>query len=219
MILPALPDLYWTGASICLGALLILLFAEYKTIKPLKYLSKPTASTGFLLAAWGAGAWQTDYGRWITVALVLCWWGDVLLMRRTKPFFLAGLVAFLLGHLGFVGAFWIKGIDWTWAGGAAAPACALAAGVLRWLLPQVPSALRGAVISYTSVITGMVILAAGCVGAGASLWVLIGALSFWVSDISVALDRFCGAGFINRAWGLPAYFVACLIFAATVALP
>jgi uncharacterized membrane protein YhhN len=156
---------------------------------------------------------------WIFGALVLCGWGDVLLMRRTRGFFLAGLVAFLLGHLGFVGAFWVKGIDWTWAGGAAAPACALAAGVLRWLLPQVPHALRGAVISYTSVITGMVILAAGCMGAGASLWVLIGALSFWVSDISVALDRFCGAGFLNRAWGLPAYFIACLIFAATVALP
>ena len=209
---------YWIGAAITLSALGVLLFAEARQLRPLKFIAKPTASTGFLIAAWGAGALESPYGRWIFAALVLCWWGDVLLMPRGKAFFLAGLVAFLLGHLGFVGAFWVSGVDWIWAGAAAAPACLIAGGVLRWLLPQVPDELRGAVISYTSIITAMVILSVGCVGAGGTIWIVIGAVFFWVSDISVALDRFCGAGFLNRAWGLPAYFIACLILAATPAI-
>lgn len=211
-------SMFWTGTAITLGALGVLLFAEARQLRPLKFVTKPTASTGFLIAAWGAGAFDSHYGLWIFGALVLCWWGDVLLMPRGKAFFVAGLVAFLLGHLGFVGAFIAQGIDWTWAGGVAVPAVVIAAGVLRWLTPQVPESLRGAVTAYTSIITAMVILAAGCVGAGGSIWMLIGALLFWVSDISVALDRFCGAGFLNRAWGLPAYFTACLILAATPAI-
>ena len=209
---------YWMGAGITLSALAVLLVAEARQLRPLKFVTKPIASTGFLIAAWGAGAFESPYGLWIFGALMLCWWGDVLLMPRGKAFFLAGLVAFLLGHLGFVAAFMVKGVDWTWAGGVAAPACLIAAGVLRWLLPQVPEGLGGAVTSYTAIITAMVILSAGCVGAGATVWILVGAVFFWVSDISVARDRFCGAGFLNRAWGLPAYFIACLILAASPAI-
>lgn len=210
--------LFWTGLAITLGALAVLLLAEARQLRALKFVAKPTASTGFLLAAWGAGAFERPFGLWIFGALVLCWWGDVLLMPKGRSYFLAGLIAFLLGHLGFVGAFIVAGLDWSWVGLAAAPACLVAAGVLRWLLPQVPDALRGAVTAYTTIITAMVILAAGCVGAGGTAWILVGALLFWVSDISVALDRFCGAGFLNRAWGLPAYFIACLILAATPAI-
>lgn len=210
--------LFWLGTGICALALSGLLVAERRDDLRLRALTKPIASTGFLVAAWGAGAFESTYGGWVFAALIGCWWGDVLLIPKGRGFFLAGLVAFLLGHVGFIGAFLVRGVDWIWAGGAAIPAGALAAVVYRWLAPQVPDTLRMPVLAYTSVITAMVILAVGAVGAGATPLIAIGAVSFWLSDISVARDRFAGAGFANRAWGLPAYFAACVVLAATVAL-
>jgi hypothetical protein len=38
-----------------------------------------------------------------------------------------------------------------------------------------------------------------------------------LSDLSVARDRFVAPGFVNRAWGLPTYFAAQLLLAASVA--
>ncbi len=35
---------------------------------------------------------------------------------------------------------------------------------------------------------------------------LAGAVSFYVSDLSVARDRFLAPGFSNRIWGLPLYY-------------
>jgi len=41
-------------------------------------------------------------------------------------------------------------------------------------------------------------------------------LAFAASDISVARDRFVAPAFINRAWGLPLYYVAQISFALSV---
>jgi hypothetical protein len=46
--------------------------------------------------------------------------------------------------------------------------------------------------------------------------VLVGALLFFVSDLAVARDRFVSPGFANAAWGLPLYYAATLVLAATV---
>lgn len=209
---------FWIGAATTAVALCALLLAEKRDDTRLRFMTKPIASTGFLLAAWGAGAFTSPYGQWIFAALIGCWWGDVLLIPKGRGFFLAGLVAFLLGHVGFIAAFWIHGIDWSWAGIAVVPAAIIAGLVYRWLAPQVPDPLRTPVLAYTIVITIMVITAAGALGAGGHPLMLGGAVAFWLSDISVARDRFTGAGFANRAWGLPAYFAACVILASTVAL-
>lgn len=45
-----------------------------------------------------------------------------------------------------------------------------------------------------------------------------GALAFTASDVSVARDRFVQHGFVNRAWGLPFYYAAQLLIAATPAM-
>ena len=47
--------------------------------------------------------------------------------------------------------------------------------------------------------------------------VLVGALLFTASDLSVARDRFVKQGYVNRLWGWPTYFVAQLVLAWTVA--
>jgi hypothetical protein len=41
----------------------------------------------------------------------------------------------------------------------------------------------------------------------------LGALGFALSDVSVARDRFVSSGFVNSAWGLPAYYLSQLALA------
>jgi hypothetical protein len=48
------------------------------------------------------------------------------------------------------------------------------------------------------------------------LWpagVMTAAVAFYISDVSVARDRFVAPGFGNRIWGLPLYYAAQLLFA------
>jgi hypothetical protein len=53
----------------------------------------------------------------------------------------------------------------------------------------------------------------GCVAAGGGWSLGLAAVAFYLSDISVARDRFAQAGFGNRLWGLPLYYLAQLLFA------
>jgi uncharacterized membrane protein YhhN len=49
-----------------------------------------------------------------------------------------------------------------------------------------------------------------------SLPILIGALAFFLSDLSVARNRFVAPGFVNRLWGLPLYYAAQLLLASSI---
>jgi len=91
------------------------------------------------------------------------------------------------------------------------------AGVLRWLLPHAPKEFKSPVLAYVVVILCMCVAAAGHAFAAQRWDVLAGALLFAASDISVARDRFVAAGYVNRLWGWPTYFVAQLVLAWTVA--
>ena len=207
----------WT--TLTLAALALVLLGEYRKTRGVIYVSKPIASTGFIGLAIAAGALDSTYGRAVLTALALSWLGDVLLMKRTPSFFKAGLVAFLLGHVGFAAAFVTLGLDWAWTAIALAAITIPAIAITRWLLPKVePARLRGPVVAYIVVITAMVAFAGGAVGGGGTIWILVAALSFYVSDLSVAWNRFVDDGFMNRALGLPAYYVAQLIFAWSVSL-
>src|SRR5690606_4237677 len=84
-----------------LVATALLLVAEARGSVAGRWVWKPLASTGFIAAALAAGAWQTTYGRLVLLALVLSWWGDVLLIPRTRAAFTAGLASFLAGHVAF----------------------------------------------------------------------------------------------------------------------
>jgi uncharacterized membrane protein YhhN len=69
--------------------------------------------------------------------------------------------------------------------------------------------------AYIVVITGMLALAVGTVAAGSPGIVLAGALAFYLSDLSVARDRFIRESFANKLWGLPLYYAAQLCLAAS----
>src|SRR5690606_15836297 len=87
--------------------------------------------------------------------------------------------------------------------------------VYRWLKPHLEGPMRVAVPIYIVVICGMVALAVGTHVHRSGWMLLAGAFAFFVSDISVARDRFVSPGFDNRAWGLPLYYGAQLLLAAS----
>jgi uncharacterized membrane protein YhhN len=211
--IPAAAEQWFTLTLVALG---LHLFAEYRKWSAAIAVTKLVASTGFLLTAASAGALELDWGRWLFVGLVLSWVGDACLLGRGKATFLAGLVAFLLGHVSYCVAFFVRGFDSTVAL-TAVPLLAIA-GLLvdRWLRPHVGDDMRLPVRAYIVVISTMLALAIAAWRGGASHLLLLGAVSFYLSDLSVARDRFIEEGFFNRLWGLPAYYLGQLCLALSV---
>lgn len=204
------------SAVITIAALAVVLWAEARTHATLIRIAKPIASTGFILAALSMDAMDSTYGKAVLTALVLSWIGDVCLLSRRQGWFLAGLGAFLLGHVAFGAAFWVHGTAPAWFLGAAMVLLAPALVVRHWLMPHVPGGMRKPVDAYITVITVMVALAVAATAAGGTVWIAIGAIAFYLSDLSVARDRFVRREYSNRLWGLPLYYVAQLILAGTI---
>lgn len=199
-------------------AVAALLVAEHRDSRLGVAVAKPLASLGFVGAALASGALESAYGRLVLAALVLSLLGDVLLVPRERPrIFRAGVLSFLLAHLAFAVAFLVRRPDPGVVALAALVAAAPVAGVWRWLGPRVGRELRGSVIAYTLVISLMVVCAAGAAASSGDARILVGAIMFYASDLSVARDRFVASTFANRAWGLPLYFTAQLVLASTVA--
>lgn len=205
------------GTALTIVAVAFLLVAERLESRRGIWVFKPLASIGFVGTALSAGALESPYGRWVLLALVLSWLGDVLLIPRSPAAFRVGIGSFLLGHVAYVAAFLARGIDLGWTAIAAAAVLGVLFPVLRWLGPHVPSALRNAVFAYVAVISTMVACAAGTARAAGAPAIFVAALAFYLSDLSVARDRFVTPAFTNRAWGLPLYYAAQLVFAWTAA--
>jgi uncharacterized membrane protein YhhN len=175
--------------------------------------AKFLASCGFLATAVSAGALQHGFGRIIFAGLLLSMAGDMFLIGQTRQHFLFGLVSFLLAHIAYVTAFVINGQDRKWVMMSAGPIVVIAVLVLYWLGPHVPAELAMPVRLYTAVISLMVITAFGARGAGAPRMIVAGALMFYLSDLSVAMQRIVESNFPTYIWGLPLYYAAQLCFA------
>jgi uncharacterized membrane protein YhhN len=206
---------FWSAATGL--AVVALLFFERFGSRAGVWLAKPLASTAFLVVALSADALATPYGRAILAGLALSWLGDVLLIPRHAPkVFLAGVGSFLLGHVAYAIAFVARGIEPGAALVAAVIVGALAALVLRWLAPHVGPDMKVAVRAYVLVISLMVIAAVGTYTRLGNAWIPVGAIGFYLSDLSVARDRFVAEEFVNRIWGLPLYYAAQVILAWSV---
>jgi uncharacterized membrane protein YhhN len=216
MIATTVPPAALLAAAVSFALALLLVVCEWRGWKRGCAISKTLASTGFLAAAWLAGAPATHYGRWILAALALSWIGDVLLLARRESLFLAGMAAFLGAHVVFALAFARLPMSLP-ALLVALPLLLLAgAATLRWLWPHARGPMRVALPAYVAAIVAMATLAVGAgVGTGVAL-IAIGALAFVVSDVAVARDRFVAPGWRNRAWGLPLYYGAQLALAFSV---
>jgi uncharacterized membrane protein YhhN len=133
-----------------------------------------------------------------------------------------GLVSFLLGHLFYVICFfYVADISqWTWIG--CLTGLLVSGLIFGWLRPHLGSMLIP-VIAYVIVITVMVIGAWTVLGDtklsySSRLLVFIGAVSFYLSDLFVARDRFVKSEFTNRLIGLPMYYCGQFLLAFSIGL-
>lgn len=202
----------WLAAIVTLGATGLTLALEPQS-RDRSRIAKMVASTGFIVVAVVAGAFDTTFGALVVAGLILSWLGDLLLTYRGDRAFLLGLVSFLLGHVAYVVAFVVRGQSPGWLIAGLIITGALAIVIAPWLLPHVEGAMRGPVIAYMAVISAMLLTSAGTQGHAADWRILMGAALFFVSDIYVARDRFVTPGRINRLVGLPLYYAGQLLLA------
>ncbi|MDX2499636.1 MAG: lysoplasmalogenase [Deltaproteobacteria bacterium] len=205
-------------AIILLGGLL---YFEMTGNSTGKLPTKTALSSLFIIAALAQAHPVPTYYHILILGLIFCLGGDVFLALPQEKMFLFGLVSFLLGHVCYVlGFFYVANLNlWTWGGGAAG--LAVSGLVFFWLRPHLGSMLVP-VVAYIVIITGMVIGAftvfgdAGLHSAGRNI-VLFGAVSFYLSDLFVARDRFLKTEFTNRLLGLPLYYAGQFLLAFSVA--
>jgi len=155
--------------------LLAIAFKPLTTALLLVVVGMPRSSLGWLV--WGG--------------VVLSVGGDAALLRASDTAFLVGLGLFLGAHIAYVAAF-VKVGAWAagaWAGlGVTAIATPI---LLRTLWPRV-GPLRGPVVVYGAAVSAMVVAAFSTLGGPlpAAPLAAIGALLFYASDSSLAINRF-----------------------------
>ncbi len=203
------------GAVLTAASLAVLLGAGARGHLRVAGAAKVAASLGFLWFAVALGAASTTYGRIVLGSLACGFVGDVLLISKDRKLLKLGLWVFLAGHLGYVLAFAYRGLSPLAAAASAVVLVAPAALVLRWLRPHAGD-LRGPVRAYVAVISVMLAAAAGTAAGPGPWWLAVAGLLFYLSDLLVARHRFVSPGFVNRAIGLPLYYAAQLLLAASV---
>lgn len=209
-------NLNYILAAVCTFGALTCVFAEWRVLPVLRIVSKVAASTAFVALATANGAFNSNYGRSILAALVLSWIGDIMLLSLRSSMLVGGIAAFFIAHLAFAAAFLTLPLNAMWFGAGLLSMAAVAAILLVWLWPYLDSIYRFAVPAYLAAIIMMTSLAVGSLSADGSRLLAVGAITFAVSDISVARDRFVQRSFVNRAWGLPLYYAAQVMFAMSV---
>lgn len=207
------------GGPIALSIIAVtaLVASDLKESRRGRYLFKPLAAAAFIWLALALDATATVYGQWMLAALVLCMLGDIFLMPDGQRSFLAGLTAFLCGHLLFGVAFYQIGENSTAALLSLAPATVLLILVARWLAPHAPPAMKIPVALYVLVICAMLVCAGLTWGHPVAPCVIVGAWAFAASDVAVARRQFIDPSRINALWGTPLYFAAQMVLAASIA--
>lgn len=199
------------AATIVLVALLV--FSEYAPKKTMRAIVKPLASIGFIAVGVEGGGLETSHGQLIVAGLVLSFFGDVFLLSKAKHWFLAGLVAFLLGHVAYGVGFTVRGVNHKHVGVLVGLMFGVATVVWRWLGPHVEGKMRGPVLAYIAVISWMLAAAIETSYQTSSWLVAAGALLFYLSDLFVARHRFVKETFGNKLLGLPLYYAGQLLLA------
>jgi uncharacterized membrane protein YhhN len=187
-----------------------------------KLPTKTTLSGLFIFTALVQTHPSSVYFYLLLLGLIFCFGGDVFLALPQDRMFLMGLVSFLLGHVLYVVCFFYVADVGHWTGIGCLVGLLVSGPVFLWLRPHLGSMLIP-VIAYVIVITVMVIGAWTVLGdtnlsfAG-RLLVFIGAVSFYLSDLFVARDRFLKSEFTNRLIGLPMYYIGQFLLAFSVGL-
>ncbi|MCU1428187.1 MAG: putative rane protein [Actinomycetia bacterium] len=179
----------WIALVVAAGFAVADWIANARDDRALEYVAKPATLVALVAVAVALDPADSTLRAWFVAALVFSLAGDVLLMLP-KEQFVAGLAAFLVGHVCYVVGFWVDPPS-----GRAFAVAALvvvvcvspvAVRVLRALRGSEDAALAPPVTAYIGVISVMVAsaLASGNPVAGA------GATLFAVSDSMIAWSRF-----------------------------
>lgn len=203
-----LPALTWPAATAA-SALLAMAAAPWALGQPwLAVVFKPLTTVLIILYAWSRGHDEPRLRRWVIGGLVLSLVGDVALLWP-KEGFLPGLVSFLLAHLCYLVAFTRR--ERLAARGAPFVAYAVvAAGVLTWLWPGVPPALRLPVLLYVLALASMAAQAAVLWRQGSPRGgvLAVGGALFLLSDALLATNRFAVPLPLSNLWILASYWAA-----------
>ncbi len=198
--------------AVVAGAVAALVAAELAGRRVGAAVAKTAASAGFMLLALLRADVSGAYDRRVLLALALCVVGDVLLLAPRA--FAAGLASFLLAHLAYVAAFCAVLPPRAWSLPVLVILLAASAAAAAWLWPHLGK-MRAAVLAYIAAITAMAWGAIAITPIVGWLTGVAGAL-FYLSDLAVARDRIVVRRFASRAWGLPGYYLAQVLFALTL---
>jgi len=170
------------------------------------------ASGSFVLIALVGGGLITWFGRIMVAGLIFCFLGDIL----GPGDFLLGLYAFLVGHLFFMAAFWLRGMETRYAWGGLVIFLLVTFIVMAFFFPHIVEHERIPAVAYAVIIALMMVFAAGTWGFkrshGGNL-ILAGALLFYVSDLVLAAWHFVGGDFPFDHVCYPLYYLACILLA------
>ncbi len=173
-------------AVVVVGALAI--FSAERQVRGLHAVTKPLATALlFPVVGWP----HARLSAWVVAGIALSIVGDVALLSPSDGAFIVGLAAFLLAHLAYVVGF-AGAAGWApWL-----PVVVLAVGaatvvLLRAIWPKT-AGMHAPVVAYGLAITAMVTATFGSLAGGLPLgWLAsLGALLFYASDASLALNRF-----------------------------
>lgn len=162
------------------------------------------------------------YYHYLFVGLIFCLIGDVCLALPQKKAFMVGLVAFLVGHVLYIFSFSSLTQIYYWISAWLFIIFCMSALIFLWLRPHLKSMLIP-VLLYILVITVM------ASGAWAVFWkssfqisgrvfILLGSLCFYFSDVFVARNKFIKEEYRNRLLGLPLYYTGQFLLAFSVGL-
>ena len=166
---------------------LAILGAE-KRVRWLEMVFKPVTTLLFFAVI---GRPESSFARWVTAGIALSVVGDVALLWNSDRAFIAGLVAFLLAHVAYVIAF-LGVARWSPHVAAVAAVMVVSSTLIMRAIWKGAAAMHAATIAYATVITTMVVSAAATVGGPYLMapYAAVGAVLFYISDASLALNRF-----------------------------
>lgn len=168
----------------------------------LAYLPMATRPVGFLrsvlktvsVATLAVGAFWSGVPI-LGVALALCALGDWLLSQDGDGAFMAGVGAFAAGHVAYIILFLFQAAS-DWAHLLETPTIFIAIGlavlgvVIAPVLARRAGELAGPVLGYVPIILGMGFAALTLPMTGAWVWVMPAAMSFIISDLVLASEKF-----------------------------
>jgi len=211
--------LYLIPIPFLVVTVVLLVRAEFKHAQQQVYILKPLSTLlviAVALLSLTTPAAKPTFTVWVTVGLVLSLGGDVALMFKTDRAFLIGLVLFLLAHVVYAVTFTVPNGFHPQDLITGAALLAFGVAVYLYLRPGCGK-MKVPVLIYVLVILFMVNRALSTFFGDAftttQAWLLsLGAILFMLSDLILAVNRFCHPFEANRL-GLFLYYGGQLLIA------